>query len=182
MCVKTIIKTKTKHSFWRYKMKKRILILMIAAAVLIFTSCGKADVIVLKDMNGNDIEVSTEGMTADQIEALKDMASGDSNMMEIMRSGVFTADDIAEMGFGTRVGMNSSQAGMNRDYSNVNIEDLNLDGLSQEQIDVIENIIREELTMQEAIKDGVLSMEDLMETGLVGKLPQGNGQRGKPAN
>lgn len=165
-------------------MKKSIFILLIIAAAMIFGSCGKANVIVLKDMNGNDIEVSTEGMTGDQIEALESVASGESNIMDLIMGGLFTPDDFTEMGVGTRGGMNLSQAGMmkDRDFSYQNVEDLNLDGLNQQQIDALDQIINGELTMQKAIQGGVLSMEDIMGTGLVGELPQGNGQRGKPAN
>lgn len=163
-------------------MKKSIFILSIAVAVMIVVSCGKADVIVLKNMNGNDIEVSTEGMTDDQIKALEDVASGDSNIVELLRSGSFTPEEISEMGFAA-TGKPSQADGMrSMDFSDVEIEDLDLDGLSQDQIDVIEDILSGELTIQEATQDGVLSMEDIMGTGLVGKLPQGNVQRGKPSN
>lgn len=165
-------------------MKKSIFILLIIAAAMIFVSCGKANVIVLKDMNGNDIEVSTQGMTDNQIEALESVASGESNIMDLIMGGLFTPNDFTEMGVGTRGGMNSSQVGMmkDRDFSDQNVEDLNLDGLNQQQIDALDQIINGELTVQKAIQGGVLSMEDIIETGLVSELPQGNGQRGEPAN
>lgn len=163
-------------------MKKSIIILMILAAVLVFASCGKASIVKIKGKDGNTIEVSTQNMTDDQIKALKDVASGDSNIMELLRSGLFTLDEIKEMGFAT--GGKPSQAGEARgmDFSNVVIQDLNLDGLSQEQVDIIEDIISGELTLAEATQGGVLSLEDLEGIGLAGELSKGNAQRGKPAN
>lgn len=163
-------------------MKKSIMIMLIVAAVLVLVSCGKAGIVEIEGMDGNTVEVSTQGMTNDQIKALEDVASGDSNIMELLRSGLFTPEEITNLGFNT-VGK-ASQAGEMRgmDFSDIALEDLDLDGLSQEQIDVIEQIISGEITPQEATQDGVLSMEDLVGAGLVDKMPQENAQRGKPAN
>ena len=164
-------------------MKKSILIVLIVAAALVFAACGNAGVIEIENMNGDVIEISTKDTTDEQIEALQSVASGESNVMELMRSGAFTPEELEELGLGGGMG-NMPQGGVNRetDFSNVDIDELDLSGLSDEQISAVEDIIAGEITPQEAADDGVLTMEELTQIGLMGNMPQGGGQRQKPVN
>ena len=163
-------------------MKKSILVLLIVAAIFVFVSCGKTEIIEIKDFEGNTIEVSTQGLSGEQIEALAGVSSGNSNLKVLMRSGLFTQEELAEMGV-VPVGGESAPVQGNRmdsdDFSDVDINSLNLDGLTEMQISVFKDMIAGEISLQEAMDDGVFTMQELQQTGLLGDMPQG-GQR-KPA-
>ena len=166
-----------------YKMKKSLVILLLAV-VLILASCGsKAEVIEIEIMDGQKVEISTEGMTEEQIKALEDVASGDSDMMEGFRSGLFTPEEIKDMGLGAASGKLTQPDGERSvDYSGIAIEDLNLDGLSEEQISAVKDILNGELTVLEAVQSGVISKDEIKKIGLFEQMPQRNVDIEEPAD
>jgi hypothetical protein len=160
-------------------MKKNIFILLIVAVVMIFAACGNVKVLEIEDLQGNTIEVSTQGLSDEQIEALTDVASGDSDLKALVRSNLFTQQELTKIGL-TPVGNMSmpAQGGRmnNDDFSDVDIDSLNLEGLTEEQVSAVEDIIAGDLSPQGAVDDGVLTMQELQQTGLLTDMPQG-GQR-----
>lgn len=51
------------------------------------------------------------------------------------------------------------------------MDDLNLDGLDDAQITVIQETLDGERTVQSLIEDGILTMEEMKQIGLAGGMP-----------
>ena len=132
----------------------------------------------IRDFEGNLIEISTSGMTDEQIQALKDVSSGDSNIRELNMNGLFSQEELAQMGIADRNGTRSVRPGGARD---VDIEDLDLAGLSEEQIEAVEDIAAGRISPQEAVEKGVLTMPELQQIGLLGGMPADAAKRQRPA-
>lgn len=159
------------------KFKKTLTIVSAVVLSVALTACS-AKTIEIPMFDGTTIEVETKDMSKEQIQALEQIESGDSNIMSLMQSGLFTVEELTELGLnaGGRMpgGMQSEmQGGIIQDFSSVNISDLNLDGLSDDQINSIKSLIAGETTMQEVLSSGMLTQEQLSNSGLIAGTRQG---------
>lgn len=157
-------------------MKKSVFVLLIVAVVAVLVSCGNTEVIDIKDFEGNTIEVSTQGLSGEQIEALTDVSLGNSDLRVLLRAGLFTPQELAEIGLAPVGDANiSAQGGRlnSNDFSDVDIDSLNLEGLTEIQERAIRDIVAGDITLQKAVDDGVLTMQELQQTGLLGGMQQG---------
>lgn len=166
--------------------KRSWIILLIVLMAFIFASCG-AKTIEIPLMDGSVVEVETKGMSGEQVQLMEQVASGEADMMSLMQSGLFTPEELTDMGLSLGGGrMNpEGMGGKMQDFSSIDINDLNLDGLSDEQIDAVKSLIAGEKTMQEIMSEGLLSQEQLAGIGLMGGQRPGNaggGQGGPGGN
>jgi len=157
-------------------MKKAAMLAAATMLLLALAACAPAvpETIELETMDGQTESVSTQGMSDNQIEALQAVASGESNMMTLMQSGLFTSEEMADMGLGG-AGRGIQGGPMNMD---LDMDALDLTGLTDEQIAYIEDIAAGEKTPQQAVRDGVLTMQEMQDIGLMGMRPEGGRPEG----
>jgi len=164
---------------------KRVSIALTAVImILALTACGSKSIEVPMP-NGTVIEVETKEMSKEQIEALEQVATGENKLMSLMQSGVFTTDELVDLGLfaGDRIegGMQggfpgSRSANIDQNISSLDINDLNLDGLSEDQVNAIKSLLAGDTTIQEIVNEGILSQVQLAEIGVI----QGTDQRQVP--
>ncbi|MBN2852143.1 MAG: hypothetical protein JXQ23_05340 [Clostridia bacterium] len=148
-------------------------IILAMMAIYLLTGCGNK-IIEIKGITGEIIEVDTKDLSKEQIEALEKTAAGDYNIMSLMQSGVFTQEELMELNlFNNDVNRGFGDMGEipGFDFSAVDINDLNLDNLTQDQIDAVKNLISGETTLQEVLENGVLTNADLTAIGLMPDNP-----------
>jgi len=155
-------------------MKKTAMLAAATMLLLALAACAPAvpETIELETMDGQTVSVSTQGLSENQIEALQAVASGESNMMTLMQSGLFTSEEMADMGLG------GAGRGMQGGAMDLDMDALDLTGLTDEQIAYIEDIAAGEKTPQQAVRDGVLTMQEMQDIGLMGMRPEGGRSEG----
>ena len=72
-------------------------VVLAAAIVLVLTSCSNS-VINLTMPDGTNVSIKTRGLTKDQIEILKEVEKGEENTVELLRSGLFTLEELYSLG------------------------------------------------------------------------------------
>ncbi len=157
-------------------MKKiSVLIVILVISSLLLTACG-SKTIEIESLDGTTVEVSTEGLSEEQIEALESVQNDEISLKELILSGLFTQEYLEELGLTPNqpsLIMRSDgefardQISLIPDFADIDINDLNLEGLSDEQVVIIKQLLNEEVTLQEVISAGVLTNEDLRNIGLI---------------
>lgn len=152
-------------------MIRKLVLLVIAIGVLfVAVSCGSVNSeIEITGFGGEAITVNTDGLSAEQINALQSVADGGSDIRELMQSGLFSLEEIQELGLMP----NAAQGGvkMGGNLKNLTMEDLNLDGLDAAQIEEIQKVLDGKRTPQSLIEEGLLTLEEMKQVGLMGDLP-----------
>ena len=176
---------------------KTKLIVIALALMFIFTACSKTpSVIEIEAFDGSVVEVSTDGLSDEQIEAIQSVAEN-GNMQNLMISGLFTADELSELGLsmgggnaggnpgGRMQGDGEFAGGMpgDMDFSDINIDDLDTESLNDEQIDLLNQLIAGDVELEDVIAGEILTMEDLQAIGAIqgfGGMDDPRGGMGNP--
>lgn len=152
-------------------MIRKLALLVIAMAVLmVAVSCGTSNEIEITGIGEETITVSTEGLSAEQIDGLQSVADGESDMRQMMQNGLFSQEEIAELGLMPNAGAPGASKG-GKELENLTMDELNLDGLDDAQITAIQEVLDGERTLESLVEDGILSMEELKQVGLMGDMP-----------
>lgn len=93
------------------------IIIMAVIASVILAGCGTREIeIQLPD--GTTVTVETKEMSKEQVSALEQVADDYSNLLNLVQDGIFTADELADMGLnignsapGANVGSGSGSHG-----------------------------------------------------------------------
>ena len=93
------------------------IIIMVVIASVILAGCGTRKIeIQLPD--GTTVTVETKEMSKEQVSALEQVADDYSNLLNLVQDGIFTADELADMGLhignsapGANVGSGSGSHG-----------------------------------------------------------------------
>lgn len=153
-------------------MIRKIALLVIAMVVLLVAvSCGTSNEIEISGFGGQTITVNTDGLSAEQIDALQSAANGESDIKQLMQSGLFSLEEMRELGLMPNVGARAAKIGNGFSFGNMTMDDLNLDGLDDVQITAIQEVLDGERTVQSLIEDGILTMEEMEQIGLTGGMP-----------
>lgn len=157
-------------------MKKiSVLIIILVISSLLLTACG-SKTLEIESLDGITVEVSTEGLSDEQIEALKSVQNDESSLKELILSGIFTQEYLEELGLTPNqssllgrgdVGFDKDPTALTPNFADIDIDDLNLEGLTDEQVVIVNQLLNEEVTIQEVITAGVLTNEDLRSIGLI---------------
>ncbi|MCK5811689.1 MAG: hypothetical protein KAG94_02210 [Clostridiales bacterium] len=168
-------------------MKKiSVIIVIIVISSLLLTACS-SKTLEIKTLDGTLIEVSTEGLSDEQIDALEDVQNDKISLKELMLSGLFTQEHLSELGLTpnqSNIGLRGNgefdrdQVSLIPNFTDIDINDLNLEGLSDEQVGIVKQLLNEEVTLQEVISAGVLANEDLRNMGLISTNAGGRGGMG----
>jgi hypothetical protein len=164
-----------------------ICMLIMVFMLFIMMSCGKTDdSITIKSSDGNEITIKTDGFSEDQIQALKDVRDGTQDLETVIRSGLFTFKQMQEMGLMSADSMNRAGGPMGQgggfpemDISGIDINDLDLEGLSEEQIQAVKDVLGGKRTLQSLIDDSVLTMEEFRGIGF---FPDRGGRQPMPSD
>jgi hypothetical protein len=148
--------------------------LIIAFMLLMMMSCSKTDdTVTIMGSDGNEITIKTKDFSEDQIQALKDVSDGTQDLDTVIRSGLFTFRQMQEMGLMSADAMNRTGGPMGQgggfpemDMSGIDINDLDLEGLSEEQIQAVKDVLDGKRTLQSLMDDSVLTMEEFRSIGL----------------
>lgn len=168
-------------------MKFNLKIIGVLAAVmslaLLMTACGSGT-IEIPLLDGSSVEVSTKGLSDEQVQALEEVSKGEKIMNMLVQSGLFTRGELEDMGIPLEAGAPGGNPGGRfvNDFSDIKIEDLNLEGLTDVQIEAIKQVLAGEKVLQTLIKDGILTQEQLWASGLINSstgLRPGSGGRGQ---
>jgi len=163
-------------------MKKiSIIFILIIITSLLLVGC-KSTTLEIKDMNGNVIKVSTSDLSDEQVVALESVANEENNLIYLMQSGLFTREKLIELNLFKNIGMDNEKI---VDYSTIKIDELNLEGLCDNQINAIKQLIAGDITIQSILRNGTLTRVQLERIGLPmsgavgGGRGQGQGSSGK---
>jgi len=154
--------------------KVSIIAILILITSLLLVGC-KSTTLEIKDMNGDVIKVSTSGLSDEQVVALESVANEQNNLIYLMQSGLFTREKLIELNLFKNIGMDNEKI---VDYSTIKIDDLNLEGLSDNQINAIKQLIAGDITIQSILRNGTLTRVQLESIGLPmsGTVGGGRGQ------
>jgi len=145
------------------KMKKiSIIFIFILITSLLLVGC-KSTTLEIENMDGEIIKVSTSGLSDEQVVALESVADGENTLMYLIQSGLFTREKLAELNLFKNVGINNENI---VDYSTINIDELNLENLSDNQINAIKQLIAGDITIQSILRDGILTRVQLENIGI----------------
>lgn len=164
------------------------LIAVILSLTMVLTACGN-NTIEIPMFDGSTVEVSTKDMTKEQVQALEQIAAGEASMTMLVQNGLFTQEEMGELGLiignrGLAAGDGEVQGGefpginLDADLSSLDINDLNLEGLSPSQVEAIEQAIAGERTLQSLIDEDILVLKQLRTIGLIGADAVGGGPGG----
>ena len=153
-------------------MKKSFLIPMILSFIFVLSACG-GKTIELYLPDGSVVEVSTKEMTDEQVELIERLAQGEADMMELMNSGLFTQEELTSFGFNEGFRPGGVPNEFIQDFSNISLDELNLDGFTDEQITSVKDIISGEKNIQSVITEGILTQEQLQNSGFLMGGPAG---------
>ncbi len=153
------------------------LIAVLLSMTMVLTACGSST-IEIPMFDGSTVEVNTKDMTKDQVQALEQIAAGEASMAVLVQNGLFTQEEMTELGLvignrGLAGGGETSGGGfpginLNADLSSIDINDLNLEGLSPSQVEAIEQAIAGERSLQSLIDEDVFVLKQLRTIGLLG--------------
>ncbi|MBN2883748.1 MAG: hypothetical protein JXN10_09480 [Clostridia bacterium] len=76
---------------------KLIISIVSISIVLVMSSCT-AKSIVLTMPDSSKVSIETRGLSKDQIELLEEVQQGDKNVVELLRSGLFTLEQLYSLG------------------------------------------------------------------------------------
>lgn len=164
-------------------MKRTTLTITILLMItLLLTSCG-SKTIKIERFDGKTIEISKDGLSDEQIEVLEEVANG-SEMSTLIQSDLFTKDELTEMNilnnFEEKNPFDKMKIVPETDFSEIDINDLDLENLSDVQIETVKKLIAGEITLQEITSKGLILRTDLINIGLIQAGPSGG--RGKGNN
>lgn len=152
-----------------HEMKQIYAVLIMAMlAIYMLTGCNNRT-IEIRGIDGEIVEVATKGLSDEQIDALERTAAGDSNIMSLLQSGLFTQEELEELNlFNADFNreLNAPGAFPAMDFSSIDIDELNLTGLIETQVDEIKKLLAGESTIQEVLESGLLTQNELTAIGL----------------
>jgi len=148
-------------------MKKTIIILVIIISLsMVLVSCTSKS-IKIENFDGEIIEILKDGLTDEQITILEDVEAG-SNLTTLLQSGLFTQQQLIDLKLIPDVEERNTFKGfLENDFSKIDIDSLNLEGLSEAQVEAVKKLIAGEMTMQEIISSQIITRPQLATIGLV---------------
>lgn len=77
--------------------RKMALLVIAMVVLLVAVSCGTSNEIEISGFGGQTITVNTDGLSAEQIDALQSAANGESDIKQLMQSGLFSLEEMREL-------------------------------------------------------------------------------------
>ena len=126
-------------------------------------------------------DLNLEGLSDEQVDVLKNLIAGETDFRKVMEESLFTRAELQGIGLFQQMGFGGGDAGGGGlplgdpgftgavDFSSISLDDLNLEGLSDEQVDVLKKLIDGETDFRNVMTEGVFSREELQRIEL---LPQ----------
>ncbi|MCK5759494.1 MAG: hypothetical protein KAH14_10410, partial [Clostridiales bacterium] len=129
----------------------------------------------------------TKGLSKEQVQALEQVAEGELNLKLLLQDELFTEEELDEIGImpANRLPAASDRGAINIDLSELDINDLNLEGLTDIQIEAVKQAIAGEKTLQSMMSERLFTQDELRAIGLIGTDGlggQGQGSKGGGGN
>ena len=150
-------------------MKTKTIVIIIFCGLALFASRNY-----IKDLSLtflDDDKVVSDDYTQDQQSAIDDFKNGASNVFSLLKDNLFSLDELSDLkildnknplqSLGELIDNDKSFS-----MSDINIDSLNLNDVSDEQLSTLMKVISGDMTMSQLVISGEFTMEDLQNMGL----------------